>query len=74
MKNLVWGETKGKVAWYPLFVLEQTIFENSMQTNLIMDKLHVVVMRRKNQTRYMACSLVAVFTQRRLPLSVALSY
>ena len=35
----------------------------------IMDKLHVVVMRRYNQTRYTACSVAAVFTRRWLPLS-----
>ena len=35
----------------------------------IMDKLHVVVMRINNQTRYTACSVAAVFTWRWLPLS-----
>ena len=37
-----------------------------------MDKFHMVVMRRNNQTRYTACSVAAVFT-RRLFLS-SLSY
>ena len=32
-----------------------------------MDKLHLVVMRRNNQTRYTAFSVAAVFTQRWLP-------
>ena len=36
---------------------------------LIMDKLHVVVMHRNNQTRYTACSVAAVFTRQWLPLS-----
>ena len=40
---------------------------NFSQTSPIMDKLHVVVMRRNNQTRYMACSVAAVFTRRWLP-------
>ena len=35
----------------------------------IMDKLHVVVMQRNNQTRYTACSVAAVFPRRWLPLS-----
>ena len=35
----------------------------------IMDKIHVVVMRRNNQSRYTACSVAAVFTRRWLPLS-----
>ena len=34
-----------------------------------MDKVHVVVMRRNNQTRYTACSVAAVFTRQWLPLS-----
>ena len=34
---------------------------NLLQTSPIMDKLHVVVMWRKNQTRYTACSVAAVF-------------
>ena len=41
---------------------------NLLQTSPIMDKLHVVVMRRNNQTRYTACSVAAVFTRRYLPL------
>ena len=40
---------------------------NFSRTSPIMDKLHVVVMRRKNQTRYTACSVAAVFTRRWLP-------
>ena len=32
---------------------------NFSRTSPIMDKLHVVVMRRDNQTRYTACSLAA---------------
>ena len=35
----------------------------------IMDKLHVVVMRRSNQPRYTACSVAAVFMWRWLPSS-----
>ena len=42
---------------------------NLQRTSLIMDKLHVVVMWRNNQTRYRACSVAAVFMQRWLPLS-----
>ena len=42
---------------------------NLPRTSPIMDKLHVVVMRRNNQTRYTACSVAAVFTRRWLPLS-----
>ena len=42
---------------------------NLPRTSPIMDKLHVVVMRRNNQTRYAACSVAAVFTRRWLPLS-----
>ena len=42
---------------------------NFSRTSPIMDKLHVVVMRRNNQTRYTACSVAAVFTRRWLPLS-----
>ena len=42
---------------------------NFSRTSPIMDKLHVVVMRRNNQTRYTAYSVAAVFTRRRLPLS-----
>ena len=42
---------------------------NLPRTSPIMDKLHVVVMRRNNQTRYMSCSVAAVFTRRWLPLS-----
>ena len=42
-------EEEGKVAWYPLFV--------HARTNPNTDKLHVVVMRRNNQTRYTACSV-----------------
>ena len=37
---------------------------NFSQTSLIMDKLHMVVMRRNNQTRYTACSVAAVLTRR----------
>ena len=37
---------------------------NLLRTNPIMDKLHVVVKRRNNQTRYTACSVAAVFTRR----------
>ena len=37
---------------------------NFSRTRPIMDKLHVVVMRRDNQTRYTACSVAAVFTRR----------
>ena len=40
-----------------------------LQTSPIMDKLHIVVMRRNTQTRYTACSVAAVFTRRWLPLS-----
>ena len=40
---------------------------NLPRTCPIMDKLHVVVMRRNNQTRYTACSVAAVFTWRWLP-------
>ena len=43
---------------------------NLPRTSLIMDKLHVVVMWRNNQTRYTACSVAAVFTWQWLPLSV----
>ena len=32
---------------------------NLLRTSPIMDKLHVVVMRRNNQTRYTACSVAA---------------
>ena len=32
---------------------------NLLRTSLIMDKLHVVVVRRNNQTRYTACSVAA---------------
>ena len=35
---------------------------NLPRTSPIMDKLHVVVMQRNNQTRYTACSVTAVFT------------
>ena len=42
---------------------------NFSRTSLVMDKLHMVVMRRNNQTRYTACSVAAVFTRRSLPLS-----
>ena len=35
---------------------------NLLQMSPIMDKLHVVVMQRNNQTRYKACSVAAVFT------------
>ena len=42
---------------------------NLLRTSPIMDKLHVVVMRRNNQTRYTACSVAAGFTRRWLPLS-----
>ena len=42
---------------------------NFSRTSPIMDKSHVVVMRRNNQTRYTAYSVAAVFTRRRLPLS-----
>ena len=41
---------------------------NVSRTSPIMDKLHVVVMRRNNQTTYTACSVTAVFTRRWLPL------
>ena len=34
---------------------------NFSRTSPIMDKLHVVVMWRNNQTRYTACSVAAVF-------------
>ena len=34
---------------------------NLLRTSPIMDKLHVVVIRRNNQTRYTACSVAAVF-------------
>ena len=51
----------GKSGLYPLFA--------HARTSPIMDKLHVVVMRRNNQTRYTACSVAAVFTRRWLPLS-----
>ena len=33
---------------------------NLLRTSPIMDKLHVVVMQRNNQTRYTACSVAAV--------------
>ena len=42
---------------------------NLLRTSLNMDKIHVVVMQRNNQTRYTACSVAAVFTRRWLPLS-----
>ena len=42
---------------------------NFSRTSPIMDKLHVVVMRRNNQTRYTACSVAVVFTWRWLLLS-----
>ena len=42
---------------------------NLLQTSPIMDKLHGVVTLRNNQTKYMACSVAAVFTQWWLPLS-----
>ena len=42
---------------------------NLLRISPIMDKLHVVVTRRNNQTRYTACSVAAVFTRRWLPLS-----
>ena len=42
---------------------------NPLRTSPIMDKLHAVVMRRNNQTRYTACGVAAVFTRRWLPLS-----
>ena len=42
---------------------------NFLRTSPIMDKLHVVVMRRNNQTRYTAYSVAADFTRRWLPLS-----
>ena len=45
----IWEE--GKVAWYPLFA--------HAWTSLIMDKLHMVYMRRNNQTRFMAFSVAA---------------
>ena len=37
---------------------------NFPRTSPNMDKLHLVVMRRNNQTRYTACSVAAVFTRR----------
>ena len=40
---------------------------NFSRTSPIMDKLHVVVMRRNNQTRYTACGVAAVLTRRWLP-------
>ena len=52
-----WEEEK--VAWYPLFA--------HARTSPIMDKLHVVVMRRNNQTRYTAYSVAVVLTRRWLP-------
>ena len=39
------------MTWYPLFV--------HARTSPIMDKLHMVVMRRDNPTRYTACSVAA---------------
>ena len=42
---------------------------NLPQTSPIMDKLHMVVIRRNNQTRYTTCSVAAMFTRRWLPLS-----
>ena len=36
---------------------------NLLRTSPIMDKLHVLVMRRNNQTRYTAGSVAAVFTR-----------
>ena len=42
---------------------------NFLRTSPIMDKLHVVAMRRNNQTRYTAYSVAADFTRRWLPLS-----
>ena len=36
---------------------------NFSRTSPIMDKLHVVVMRRNNQTRYTACSVAALFNR-----------
>ena len=47
---------------------------NFLRTSPIMDKLHVVVMRRNNRTRYTAYSVAAVFTRRRLPLSDTSGY
>ena len=37
---------------------------NFPRTSPNTDKLHLVVMRRNNQTRYTACSVAAVFTRR----------
>ena len=39
---------------------------NFPRTSPNTDKLHMVVMRRNNQTRYTACSVAAVFTRRSL--------
>ena len=47
---------------------------NFPRTSPNMDKLHMVVMRRKNQTRYTVCSVVAVFTRRSLFIICRLSY
>ena len=48
-------------AWYPLFARANDS-GNFSRTSPIMDKLHVVVMQRNNRTRYMACSVAALFT------------
>ena len=64
-----------KVELHPLAHAQFAIF-NSVQrlspkkgasdknSRPVMDKLYVVVMRKKNQTRYTACSVAAVFTRR----------
>ena len=61
---------RGREKWPGIHCLRmRERFRNLLRTGPIMDKLHVVVMRRNNQTRYTASSVAALFTQRWLPLS-----